>query len=158
MATISPLKFIYVSATQGSADAFVQAQFSTGLSGQTATVGKIREILWEMPNLGAVNLASAEFSITTKTQAAMPTLLDKSIIIRSKVQVNFGTSGMAVYENVRRFTFQADDDLLFVSDPLYFQFDTNATAAVNTGYLRIGYTLEKISEVDRLTLLANSLS
>ncbi|MND07381.1 hypothetical protein D3C83_293060 [compost metagenome] len=49
-------------------------------------------------------------------------------------------------------------DLRVVEDPLYLQIDSSATSASNVGAVRILYEEVTIREIDRLSLLAETLS
>jgi hypothetical protein len=153
---VTPLQFLWMSATQGSADAFVQSTVATGLYGQTKTAYLVRELVMEWP--AAVNAANWEFEIGIKTAAAMSNMADKTLLFRFKRQSLFTTSGGQVFDLHQRFVFSTDESFLFVSDPIYFRFDSNATSASNTAYLRMGYQQVTLNDVDRLSLLASSLS
>lgn len=153
------LSYLYCTVTQGAADAFVQASIATPFASADADVGLIRELLIEWPttvtNAAAV---SWELCLTRKTQAAMPNISDKSVILKKKKLANMSTSG--IYQDpkaVEREVFEERDNLLIVEGTLYAQLDTNATGAANVVQLRIGYEFVKIKDVDRLQLIANSL-
>lgn len=153
------LSYLWTTLTQGSADAFVQASMATGLQGQTKAGYRIREVVLE----GAGNSAFAqtggtfEISCSRKSLAAMPVLTEKSLIAKWKWINSFTTSGLAVIQQTRREVFSDADNLIVVEDPFYWQLDSNGTSVASTVYVRVGYEIVTLSEVDRLTLIANSL-
>jgi hypothetical protein len=154
MAALSYLSAVLV---QGGADAFIQAQIATALSGADGIAFRLREILLTASPAQAAS-ASFEFSLTRKSFAAMPTLVEKSLITRFSRAASFTTSGLFIVDTTLRIPYSEDDAPIIVEDPLYAQIDTATTGAAGTFYVRLGYTQEKISAVDRLTLIANSLS
>lgn len=159
MAGPTALKYLWTSLVQGGNDAFVQAQIATGLFGQTKTAYRVREIITEWSGtLGAGNAAQYEFALTRKSFAAMPVLTDKSLIVKTKRIGSFTTSGQAVIPQIERIIYSDLDNLLIVEDPVYAQLDSNASGATNTLLVRIGYEIVTLSDVDRLTLIAQSLA
>lgn len=152
------LSYIVGTATQGGADAFVQAEIATALSGQSQRAMRVREILFELPSVGSANLATLEAAICRRTMASMPNVTDRNVIAKYFRNVVLTTSGTYLGERVARLTFSEDDEVLVVEDPLYFVLDSNATSAANTAYARIGYELVNISANDRLQLALQSLN
>lgn len=151
------LAYLVGTATQGGADAFVQSEVATALTGISTFAYRVRELIFEIPTLAGANLSNVEVCLTRRTKAAMPNISDRDVIAKFKRQTLFTTSGSQNFPMIERFTYSEDDDLLIVEDPLYFQLDTNATSAANTAYVRIGYERVSISAVDRLTILTASL-
>lgn len=142
---------------QGSADAFKEEMAATALTGQTKRAYRIDAILIEWPTvLNIDNQVSLELSITRRSKAAMPRISDIDVIYKAKIIGDIVTSGGALTSGI--VTFEPDGDLLIVEDPIYIQVDSNATALANTFSWQIRYTDKTISEVDRLTLLTQSLS
>lgn len=160
MANVVALSYLWTTLTQGSADAFIQATVSTGLFGQTKIAYRLREILLEFSSTQGVAGTSSqwEVSLTRKSFAAMPTTLEKSLIWKWKRSNVLVTSGMVTADTAVRVTFQESDNILVVEDPIYAQLDSNGTSATNVVYLRLGYERVAVSDVDRLTLIANSLA
>lgn len=155
------LSYLSATLTQGGADAFAQTTIATALSGQTKTAYLLREICWEFTGVFGFHRADASeisLSLTRKSFAAMPTLLEKAIISKWKRTFGYATSGFAAGDTVIRVPFDADEAPIIVEDPIYAQIDSTATTEVNVVVVRLGYQLVNISEVDRLTLVANSLS
>ena len=153
------LAYLTGSAVQGSADAFVSAEVATALSGITRTAFRIREILSELQNtaFAAADAATVEVSLSRRQKTAMPLVTDRDVIWTRKFRASRTTSGMMLNPIVQRDVYSEDDELLIVEDPLYLILDSNGTSLVNTASLRIGYERVNISDVDRLTLLTQSL-
>jgi hypothetical protein len=158
MAAAPALAWLWATATQLSNDAYVSQSFATGLYGQTGIAYQVRELQIEIPGPLEVDSVSYEIAIGIKSLAAMPNISDKSVLYRRKRTIKFGTSGVFYWENVIREVFSSDESFYLVSDPAYLMFDTNATSASNTCYVKIGYQVVKLADVDRLTLLAASLT
>lgn len=155
---MAALAYLTGTATQGSADAFVEAEIATALQGLSNVAFRVRELLFELPNVGnATGGPNIEAAISRRSKAAMPNITDRDVIAKIFHQANFTTSGAMNMERVRRLTFTEDDELLIVEDPVYLDVDSNATSAANTVRVRIGYERASISAVDRLTLLTQSL-
>lgn len=154
-----PLSYITGSATQGSADAFVESQIATALAGQTGRAFRIREIGFEFVAQSPVAAGAVyELAISRRSQAAMPNVTDRNVIVKDKRIYGYVTSGLYALDYMRRYTYTEDDNVLVVEDPLYLQLDSAATTAVNTVYCRIGYELVNISANDRLALALQSLN
>ena len=160
MATPTPLSYLWVTATQASNDAYVQASISTGLLNQTGLAYSVKEILWEFPSLGGASLWNAEMQLAVKSAAAMSgtKVADKTVLARQMHSMGLLTSGGGPISNIERQLFTDDYPLYLVNDPLYLQCDSNATAASNIFCIRIGYEVVKLSDVLRLSLVAASLS
>lgn len=156
----SALAYLSGTLTQGSNDAFIQLSIATALTGQTKTVYRMASLDIEWPAIASVNAVDYQFAITRKSYAAFPTSmnLEKSNIVYRRRNVAFTTSGLWVANRQETITWSDDDAPIIVEDPIYAQFDSASTSATNVAYFRIGYWLDSISEVDRLQLIANSLS
>lgn len=151
------LSYYVGSATQGSADAFVAAEISTALSGQTSRAARVREILYELPSIAGTS-ANVEVALSRREQTAMPLITDRNVIAKIKIDKSFTTSGLAEFQRILRQTFTEDDNLLLVEDPLHLVLDSNGTSAANTVRVRVGYELVNISANDRLQIALQSLN
>jgi hypothetical protein len=151
------LSYLTASATQGSADAFVQAEMATALSGIGNVAYRVREVLFEFSSI--INGVSSDIAacIARRSKAAMPNVTDRDVLVKIWMQVKFTTSGAQNQHQVQRLTFTEDDELLVVEDPLYLVVDSASTALSNVVYARIGYERVSISALDRLSLLTQSL-
>lgn len=150
------LAYLVGAATQGSADAFVQAEVATALTGQNQRAFRVGEILFELSTALAFN-ADLQAVLSRRSKAAMPALTDRDVIAKWDLTTKLTTSGAVVTSRNVRFTFTEDDELLIVEDPVYLIVDSTGTGLANTVNCRIGYTSVSISAVDRLTLLTQSL-
>ena len=151
------LAYIVGTVTEGSADAFTQAEIATALSGQTARAFRIREILFETPII-TPDASNFELVLSRRSQSSMPNITDRNVIAKLKVAKSMTTSGAVVQQIVQRLQFDEDDNLLIVEDPIYFCIDSATTSAALVGYVRIGYELVNINANDRLQLALQSLN
>lgn len=152
------LAYITGTATQGSADAFVQAEIATALSGQTQRAFRVREILFEFTAQHFANNSIREVCISRRSQTAMPNVTDRNVVAKNTTVAVITTSGAQVAPLVHRFTFTEDDDLLVVEDPLYLVLDSASTTLTNTVYCRVGYEVTNINANERLALALSSLN
>jgi len=152
------LAYVVGTATQGSADAFVQAEIATALSGQTSRAMRIREILFEYTAQHFANNSVREVCISRRSMSAMPNITDRNVIAKWTTCAVLTTSGAAVTQLVNRLQFSEDDELLVVEDPLYLVLDSATTSLTNVVYCRIGYELVNINANDRLQLALQSLN
>lgn len=150
-------KLLIGTVAQGSADAFAEAEIVTGLANTPNTAFQVTDVVLQLaPVIGADS--SSEAAISRKSFAAMPTYADRAVICYEKQICELTTSGMDVYSPNVHFKWAPDEDMLVVEDPLYLEIDTNGTSATNTARCRIMYKSVRISEVDRLALIASSLA
>lgn len=154
---MAAMKILIGSVTQGGADAFAEAEIPTGLTPATNVAFRIRFLEFFVPVLPGVD-SQAQVALSRKSFSSFPGFSERSIIARVDRNLELVTSGIAVQDPVVRIKFDADDDVLLVEDPIYFQIDSNNTGAANTSVVRVGYQVIRISEIDRLTLVANSLA
>lgn len=150
------LSYLTASVTQGSADAFAEAEMATALSGISNVAFRVRELIFEFSTVGSVSSQMAIW-LSRRTKTAQPKITDRDILALVHNSYQFTTSGAAVRSFVHRYTYDEDDELLIVEDPLYLGIDSASTAQTLTGYCRVGYERVSISALDRLTLLTQSL-
>jgi len=153
-----------VSATQGGADAFVEAQLLTNLE-NTSFAYAIRGIEWEFPNIDALSAATLTdanfvFTITRRSKAAIPQISDLDVMFKQAVIINAHTAagymylpGLSGYHLVPEVS-----ELIAPENVLYLQLDSTSTGLANKVNVALDYDLVRISEVDRLTILARSLT
>lgn len=153
------LSYLVGSATQGGADAYIEAEIATALSGNTTNAFQVREIVIQFPRAltAGATLQDMYAGLWRRTKAAFPNANDRDVIISHGIAADISTNGGIDYNWIVRFAFSEDDQLLVVEDPIYFGFDSTGTGATSTAYVRVGYTVERISAIDRLTLLTQSL-
>jgi hypothetical protein len=149
------VNFLYATLTQGSADAFVQSQLS--LSQVDGFAMDLREVLIEWPRLGSAANENFEIAMTRKSFAAMPTILEPSLVWKKKLILDFATSGLYLFaDGVMKIDFATKTHLL-VEASTFLQLDSNASTFSNVVRVRLGYDFVKISSEDRLELIAASL-
>lgn len=147
------LKWLAASATQGSADAFVEAEFSTGLSNVTRSAFRIRRIEWLLPSpIGADSFIQAQ--LARSTQTSIIGTLPNSIIANRVRVMELTTSGMALIETTVGENYARDMEFLIVEESLFLRLDSNGTSAANTVSVRIGYEVRTITENERLSIQA----
>lgn len=151
------LAYLTGTATQGSADAFVEAEVATALAGISNVAYRIREILFQLPAASNASGATFQLQLNRRSKTAIANVTDRDVIAYVMRQNVITTSGAHSDELIYRLTFTEDDELLVVEDPIYFACDSAATTLTSTFYCRIGYERTSISQVDRLTLLTASL-
>lgn len=156
------LSYLVATITQGSADAFVQASIATALTGLSKTAFRLKTIEIELGQARSVaSGADYQFTLARKSYAAMPTspMLEKANIFALRLGAAQASAvGFSFYDRIITHTYTDDDAPIIVEDPVYAQLDSASTSVANVLYVRLGYWQETISEVDRLTLIANSLS
>ena len=157
---INQMKTLLATATQGSADAFVQASVVTGLQAIGDIGYKIRRVQFGLP--APVEVDSAVYvSVTQKSQTATPGINDRSLIAAIYRHVKLTTSGLIVYETAgpsNIFRWDDDEDMIIATDPLYFQLDSDTTSAANAATLRIDYQEIRLTETQRLAIMNNALT
>lgn len=154
---VKVLTYLWGTVTQGSADAFKESTIATGLAAGGGLCWRVHEIAWQFPPFIQASGQDISLSLTRKTMSAEPTILERSLISKRKRYCNFTTSGEVTYEGIIIDKLLEQENLLIVEDTVYFQIDSSATTGTNTAYVRLGVTQEKISDVDRLSLVAAAL-
>lgn len=149
------------SVTMGGADAFAIDTIQTALEGQTELAYSVKQITYEFDTTAVFTAAVAaqdvELAITRRTKAAMPAVTDVDIIKKwhwgSSIATAVGQIVMPELAGVWR----PENETLIVEDPLYICIDSTATTLTLTGLVIIDYDIVRISAIDRLTLLTQSL-
>lgn len=147
-----------LTATQGAANAFVEASLVTSLTGQTTIAWQVQEIVIE---LGAIEPAPGagddlEVALTRRSKSAMPNIGDIDVFFKHSESVGIVTSGAVFRPDIIRY--QPTRELFLVEDPIYIQVDSTGYASATTVVAEIFYELVSISAIDRLTLLTQSLT
>lgn len=151
--------------TQGANDAFAIAEVQTALQGQTRNAYRIAEITAQLvlpanqsfPTQSASALQSLQIALSRRTKTAMPNITDVDLLKLFELRSAFATA--VGYGNLMQgpFVWQPPSDMIVVEDPLYLMIDSNGTAVTWGAVVTIEYEVVTISEVDRLTLLTQSL-
>lgn len=155
---------LYATVTQGANDAFAQATLQTGLEGVTQQAYSINQIGYEfilptVPNFpkGAAAAQALRLSVNRRTKTAVPTYVDPDIIKKWQYASSWQTlvGAEPIFPSVDYWIPRGD--VLIVEPQIYVTIGSDATAAIWSAVVFIDYDIVKISEVDRLTLLTQSL-
>lgn len=148
-----------ISATQGAADAFVQGSVLTGLTGRQAYNIRTLELEIATANSFAVDQSEIEVSLSRRSKTAIPTIADPDVIWRWRYQARAaGAAYLTVYTKVFSVIFPVDFELPVVEETLYMQLDSTLSGFTNTAIVRMGVELDTMSDIDRLNLIARSLT
>jgi hypothetical protein len=143
--------------TQSGADVFTQVVVNTGLLGQTKAAYRILDINWEWTTvIPHTATCSRAIQLTRRSKAVESLINDKDMLFKTKEGERITTSG-AFIQNLTGI-YNPEGDILLVEDPVYVAIASSLTAVANSAVLVVNYEIITISEVDRLTLLTQSLS
>lgn len=150
-----PLSII---ATQGSADAFVQASTPTGLSGNQAY--RLKSIIVRI-GAGSTIMAIATdfewvFQLTRRSKSAIGTLDDFDIIWQWAIAVTVTTSGSAVIPVTQQW--DPPEECAIVEETIYASFDSTGVGTALSANVRLDLELDTMSDVNRLNLISRSLA
>lgn len=156
---------LYGLCTQGANDAFVQATIQTGLTGLTKTAYRVKQIGFDLvlpavPYFPTNNVAvqDIEIALTRRSKTDVVTYADPDLIHKWRYGCAVFTGvGTPPYLECSQVWIPSGDPVLIVEDALYAQLDTTATSATWSTYVFIDYDVVTISELDRLSLLTQSL-
>lgn len=142
--------------TQGSSDAFAQAEIPTALLNVPRTAYQVTRILFEAPIIPGASGAEVTLSLTRNSKSAIPTLADRMVIEKYKYEVRLTTSGAVFQQPVieRR----PGEGVIIVEDPLYVQIDSSSTSAANTGIVVIEYFPVTLTDAEKLQLLQQTIA
>lgn len=159
MALGAALTPLVISATQGSADAFIQGSVLSGLSGRSAY--NLRAVSFEITGYVASSLANASeisLAITRRSKAAMPAISDSDVLWKRQWQFKLTTSGAVFIPTMCGTDIIGLAELPLVEETLYAQLDSSTTAATLTAIIRMEVELDTMSDIDRLNLITRSLT
>lgn len=156
MALKAALTPLVLTATQGSADAFVQGSALTGLTGRQAY--NCRQITFEITNSLMALGADADFSlaVSRRSKTAMPLLSDTDVLFKWYWAYSMTTSGIAVVANT--FVITPQIEVPIVEETLYFQVDSTGSTLTLACVARLELELDTMSDIDRLNLITRSLT
>lgn len=150
------LKFLSGTVTQGSADAFATAEIATGLANANLAY-RIRGITLNWPSAVEVD-ADMQVQLARRTPAALLGLADRTLLWLRTRQTFLTTSGLIVVERVVEQLYPRDLDLLIVEDPIHICIDSTGTGVANTAVCRIYYEEARITPLEKVTALSESLN
>lgn len=147
--------------TQGSADAFVQNSVLTSLANSGYAWGLVR-VRFELGNLATFMAATgADFeiqaSLTRRSKTAVAQLSDVDTIWRfSRVKMLESAVGFGFFDPGG--TIEFDPPIVLPEEVIYGQLDSTGSGIALTSTFRLEYELLKVTEVERLSILARSLT
>lgn len=144
------------SVQQASNDAFAEGSIATGLTSLANQAWRVELILFETSNaLPNTNGATLEMALSRGSKSAMPNITDRDVLFKYRQTVGFTTSGSTYQPMI--FPFTPASELLIVEETLYFQLDSASIAAQVTGYFSVEVSAKRISEQQRLSILASRI-
>jgi hypothetical protein len=158
MALKTPSTPLIIALTQGSADAFIQGSVITGLQAKQAyRLDGIAFSLSEasMAALSATGTWDYRVTLTRRSKAALPEITDTDVIASYSLANGFTTSGAYMFTG--DYYWKPDVEIPLVEEIIYAQLDSTAIGAAITVNLRMDVTLDSISDIDKLNLIARSL-
>jgi len=155
MALKTPTTPLTITATQGSADAFVQGSTLTGLTGRQAY--NVAAVIFELSTLGAVSPdGDISIALSRRSKTAMPLYSDSDVIHKWMFSISLTTSGQVIIPNT--YVYVPQLQIPVVEETLYLDLDSTNTGLTITGICRLEVELDTISDIDRLNLIARSLT
>lgn len=144
-------------ATQGGADAYAEGTITTALTGVSNRAYQVNRILVEITNAFGTCAGDSEIevAVSRRTKTAMPTITDNDVLHKIGWVFPLTTSGQFAFAFVQEYVPRGT--ILIVEDPVYIEIDSDSTGLTNVAAVAIEYDIVSISEVDRLTLLTQSL-
>jgi hypothetical protein len=152
------LKYLEFTATQGGADAFVQASIDTNLVPADGYAFSIVQMDFSFSASSALQNISADsltrYALTRDTKLAVSELSDPDVIYRGGYATSLTTSGQLLIPDSWSYTPQTG--MIIVEPTVYFSLDSDATGLTMTLNGRIYYEEVKLTEVEILRLLNNA--
>jgi hypothetical protein len=149
-------RYLTITMTQGSADAFVQGTVDTGIIPEQGL--GLQVVAMELIFASALQGVSADFemtwSLTRDTKLAVTAYSDQECILFDGQAGSLTTSGQILVPY--RFAYPAIEGIYLVEPTIYGQLDSSATGLTLTAYWRLYYQEVALSEVDILRVLNNS--
>lgn len=147
-----------IALTQGSADAFVQGSVLTGLTGRQAY--NVKAIMIEFLSSSGLYTVAADsevsVAITRRSKTSMPNLADSDVLYKRIFNFALVTSGVAYFNGVEIYVPQIEMPL--VEETIYAQLDSTGTTLTLAAVVRLEVELDTMSDIDRLNLIARSLT
>lgn len=145
-----------VQATQGAADAFVQASVQTlvspGGSDGLLMLGAQVEF-----GSGIGGSANRELVLSRGSKTSMPSIIDDDVIFKYK-EVSLLTTSGQVYENMTPFIPLPPQAIIVVESYLFLDLDSNATAAVQTATLLMWFEKVVLTAEEKNAILSARLN
>lgn len=146
--------------TETAADTFTQKSVQTGLLGQIERAIRIRGVQYQV-TASFTNAAVAQafsFGIWRQSKTAFPLVTDQSVFFTETWTTQVMTAvGQLVRPN-HSGLWIPPLDVIVVEDPIYIGVQGQSTGVIHSVFFGIVYEVIELSEVERLALLAESLS
>lgn len=147
-------QFLVIDATQGGADAFVEASVATEIipaDGLALLIENI-EIVFAPASFSGLAADSEVFwSICRDTKLAVAEYSDPDCFLMDGFEFALNASGSSVIQN--RWTYTPKNGIPIVEPYIYVQFDSTGTGNAKQMYVRLEYSTVKMSEVEILRIL-----
>lgn len=144
-----------VATVESAANTFTDGSQVTGLEGQTNRGYRILEASWEFD--AALVVASGDeinFALCRQAKTAMPLVTDVDVLYKfSQFMIS-----AAAYVSTNIVEWKPTREIIIVEDPIHLVVQGTSLASALTISGEIFYEVVSISEIDRLTLLTQSLS
>lgn len=144
-----------ITCTQGSADAFIEAEEITGIDPSSARgwmLTRLEVMFSQAAGLQGLSADSAiQWALTRDTKAALASLDDSDVIVCGGIFNALTTSGEIVVPSLWLYEFPAG--VIVVEPSIYMHLDSAATGLTLTAHARLYYEEVKLSEVEILRML-----
>lgn len=159
MALKTPSSPLLIGLTQGGADAFVQGSALTGLQARQAY--RLDGVALSLSKATLTLLAGTanydwRVTLTRRSKAALPEISDVDVIASFSLVNHMTTSGALAFSG--DIYWKPDNEIPLVEDTIYAQLDSDNVGSAMTMIVRLDVTLDTISDIDRLNLIARSLA
>ncbi|MBA7709591.1 hypothetical protein ES703_118512 [subsurface metagenome] len=149
------MEYLRANAIQTTMNVYVETQIPTPTS-KTENMAMLIHSIELHPSTPAdaapANGDTVSLQLSKTSKSAIMTLAVADIIAKYKVQTVTNATYLQLYEiGQQKQTF--DPPILYPHANLYFATNTVGFAAVTSAYIRIGYTLEKVSREDFISAL-----
>lgn len=154
-------RFLSITATQGAANAFVEASVSTELLPENGFAYKITQ-MEVVQRVGASRVltdtadSNLVWSLCRDTKTAVANYSDNDCLMCGGTLYNYSGAAFAFLNNQREVIVPSVVGLYVVEPTLYFQLDSTGITAAQTMDVRLYYEEVKLSEVEILRLLNNA--
>ena len=151
---------LVITPTTGAADAFISGSVLTGLTGRQAY--NVRKFQFEIINPATVVGIGADgelqFAVSRRSKTSMPNLSDSDVLWKGGFIFALTTSGIAVIPSVIEYAVPESLEIPIVEETLYAYIDSTSLGLVVAGVFRLEVVLDTMADIDRLNLIARSLT
>ena len=108
--------------------------------------------------LSIVDASEVEIAITRRSKAAMPNISDSDVLFKFRWQAKLATSGAVMRDKVLTVAVPPELEVPIVEETIYAQVDGTATGVIGNVVVRLECALDSMSDINRLNLIARSLT